>query len=400
MTERQRLELRAGEIRQKLAELGGNADLSTEQRGEIDTLRTEYQNVEARSAAMLIADDQPTVKATGNDAEGRELRALVSRADVGRIFDNVLEHRSSSGAEAELQKHYALGSNQVPLSLLTGTPVEYRAVTPAPSNVGQNQDMIIPAVFPASCAAFLGVDMPTVGVGEAVYPVLTSVLSVETLAENAEGTETTGAFSADVLSPGRLQASFWYSREDRARFVGMAEALRQNLNEGLADALDKQIISGTNGLLTGTNLANNNQSGISDFADYKSKFAYGRVDGQYAMGTEDLRIVMGSGTYAHAATIYRDTTAEDDALSALKAATAGVKVSAHVPDVSNANKQDAVIRLGMRRDMVAPIWEGVTLIPDEVTKAATGSIVVTAVMLYAVKILRAAGFHKQQSQHA
>ena len=53
--------------------------------------------------------------------------------------------------------------------------------------------------------------------------------------------------------------------------------------------------------------------------------------------------------------------------------------------------QNAVIRLGMRRDMTAPVWEGVTLIPDEITKAGSGQIVVTAVMLYSVKILRAAG---------
>ena len=49
---------------------------------------------------------------------------------------------------------------------------------------------------------------------------------------------------------------------------------------------------------------------------------------------------------------------------------------------------------------VAPVWEGVTLIPDEVTKASTGQIVITAVMLYAVKIIRAAGFYKQETQHA
>ena len=54
----------------------------------------------------------------------------------------------------------------------------------------------------------------------------------------------------------------------------------------------------------------------------------------------------------------------------------------------------------MRRDMVAPIWEGVTLIVDEVTKAANGQIMITAVMLHAIKLLRADGFHKQQSQHA
>ena len=50
--------------------------------------------------------------------------------------------------------------------------------------------------------------------------------------------------------------------------------------------------------------------------------------------------------------------------------------------------------------MVAPIWEGVTIIPDEVTKAASGQIVITAVMLYAVKLLRADGFYKQETQHA
>ena len=76
-----------------------------------------------------------------------------------------------------------------------------------------------------------------------------------------------------------------------------------------------------------------------------------------------------------------------------------MKVSAHVPAVAS-NKQNAVIRLGMRRDMVAPIWEGVTLIPDEITLAGKGQIQVTAVMLHAIKILRTAGFYKQQSQHA
>ena len=79
--------------------------------------------------------------------------------------------------------------------------------------------------------------------------------------------------------------------------------------------------------------------------------------------------------------------------------TGGVKVSAHVPDVAS-KKQECVIRLGSRRDMVAPVWEGVTLIPDEITKADKGQIVVTAVMLYSVKILRQDGFYKQQLQVA
>ena len=400
MTERQRLELRAGEIRQKLAGLGGVAELSTEQRGEIDTLRTEYQNVEARSAAMLIAEDQPTVKATGNDAEGRELRSLVDRADVGKIFSCVIGGGGVSGAEAEVQQHYGLAANQVPLSLLTGAPVEYRAVTPAPANVGAQQDNIIPGVFPQSVAAFLGVDMPTVPVGQALYPVLTKNAEVKTPAESASAAETTGSFSAEALSPGRLQAAFFYSREDRARFTGMGEALRQNLTEALGDALDKAIVAGTDGLLTAVNLPNHDVSAVTDYAGYKADFAYKRIDGTFASMVSEVRAVMGSATYAHASSIYRDTTTDVDALSVLMAQTGGVRVSAHVPDVSNAHKQNSVIRLGMRRDAVSPIWEGLTLLPDEITKVSTGEIVITAIMLYAFKILRAGGFYKQQTQHA
>ena len=235
--------------------------------------------------------------------------------------------------------------------------------------------------------------------GEAVFPVLTTSADVNVPAENADSDETAGAFSAEVLSPSRLQAAFFYSREDRARFAGMDAALRMNLSEALSDKLDQQILNGTEGLLNGTVLANHNVSAVTTYALYREQFAYGRVDGKYASGTSDLRVVMGSGTFAHAASQYRGNNDNTDALMAMGAAGVDVKVSAHVPAVA-ANKQNAVIRLGMRRDMVAPIWEGVTLIPDEVTKAANGQIVVTAVMLHAIQVLRAGGFYKQQSQHA
>ena len=105
--------------------------------------------------------------------------------------------------------------------------------------------------------------MPTVSTGDAVFPVLSTNADVGVPAENAAQSETTGSFAADVLSPGRLQASFFYSREDRARFSGMDAALRSNLSDALSDALDKQILVGTEGLLTGTKLANHNTTAVT-----------------------------------------------------------------------------------------------------------------------------------------
>ena len=386
--------LRASEIRKRLAELAAIEEMNDEQRSEIGTLRTEYVDVEAKYQASVTSEDSPA-ETRFEDTEGRELRSLIDGSDVGAIFAATLEHRQTDGRTAELQQHFGLGANQVPLSLL-----ETRAVTPAPGQVGQNQSAIIPGVFPMSCAAFLGIDMPTVPVGDSVFPVLTKNATVHTPAESAPAAETTGSFSAQVLSPSRLQASFFYSREDRARFAGMDEALRMNLTEALGDALDKEILVGDDGLLTGTNLANHNVTAVTSYANYRALFGYGRVDGIYAGGVGDIKIVKGSATYAHASGVFRSDNAGDRAaLEDLMSVTGGMKVSAHVPDPAS-NRQNAVIRLGSRRDMVSPIWEGITLIPDEITKAANGQIVVTAVMLHAVKLLRAAGFYKQQAQHA
>ena len=387
--------LEQSKLRETINRLLGLAEMTEEQRGELTVATERGTALEGRVLrAALISEPEITITDNG-DTEARELEALTGRADMGNIFTAVIEHRQTDGAELELQTHFNMGANQIPLSMLA----EERAVTPAPTNVQGNQAEIIPGVFPQSCAAFLSIDSPTVATGDAIYPVLTTNADAGTPAENNEQAETTGAFTAELLSPSRIQASFFYSREDRARFVGMGEALRSNLSEALADKLDQQILNGPKGLLNGTVLPNHNVSAVTTYALYRHQFAFGRVDGTYASTTDELRIVMGSETFTHAAAQYRGNNDNQDALQSLREATGGVKVSAHVPDLAS-TKQNAVIRLGNRRDYVAPIWNGVTLIPDEITQAKAGQVVITAVMLYQVQLLRADGFHKQQIQNA
>ena len=387
MTEKTKLEVRQREIRSKLAELAGAETLTDEQRAEMRELTAESVENDTKLNALAITE-------SAQSGGGDSLAELESRASVGRIFDAALSHRQTDGPEREIQEHFGIEPNQVPLSML-----ETRAVTPAPSDVGQNQAAIIPAVFPQSVAAFLGVSMPRVGVGEAVFPVLSTSATVHTPAADAAAAETTGAFTAEVLSPGRLQASFFYRREDAARFAGMDSALRQNLTMALGAALDKQVISGTDGLLTGTNLGNNAQANGTTYADYLNQFCYGRIDGKFATSAGDLRIVCGSATYADMGATYRANESDMNALDRLNALTGGVRVSAYVPAVSS-NKQNALVRLGTRQDMTAPIWEGITILADPYTKSAKGQIQITAVMLYAVKILRSDGFHKQETNHS
>ena len=189
-------------------------------------------------------------------------------------------------------------------------------------------------------------------------------------------------------------------RADAARFSSLDLALRQALNGGLEEKLDAELVAGSEGLLTGTNLANHAASAVTTFAAYLSAFGHSRVDGRYAAALADVRTVMGSATYAHAGGQYRSNNADYSALDALDRKTGGVRVSAHVPAASG-NKQHALIRLGMQdRAVLQVLWDGVTIVPDEVTKTKTGEIAITAILLVATKILRADSFYKQQTQHA
>ncbi len=361
---------------------------------------------------MTISGDGPLETRSTEDQQRRE---LAQAANVGQLVFYLLNNRHTSGAMAEYQREYGLADNEISIRQLMDREyhdpaqgLETRAVTPAPADVGQNQQPIIPYVFPMGAPAWLGVDMPTVGVGEIVYPVLTSELTVEALDENAAGTETTGSFSGDVLSPSRLQAEMFYSREDRARFAGMDSALRENLSMGLSNGLDAQIIAGDNGLLgaNGLTARTDDASAIATFATHRG-LVYDNVtiDGRYAGMASDVRVLMGAHGYNHAAGVYRGNNADDSALDSLMRVSGGVRVSAHVPAVpatgeTGEGTQAVLIRKGMRRDMVAPIWDNVALIPDEITKAKNGQIVLTAVMLYAVKIVRVDGFERRTVQVA
>lgn len=400
MTNLQRIALRMSEVRQRLNEIAGleGDALTDEVRAEADKLGTEYRDLETRHRAAIVAEGEEESRAAAEfeDPESRELARLESRASIGAVYGAAIEHRSTDGETAELQQHLGLSPNQIPLALLREP--ETRAVTPAPSDVGQSQSAIIPGVFPRAAASWLSVDMPTVAVGDATFPVLTENAAPGTPAKGIAQSETTGAFSASVLTPARIQASFFYAREDRARFMGMDEALRMNLSEALSDKLDAEIIAGPDGLLGGTNLARVDASSATGYAGYKS-LVFGNIDGRFAWGATDIRVLVGPDTLEDMARSYlaqTDSRSVDEALTRLAG---GVRVSAHIPDPttqSSNTMQDTIVRRGMRRDAVAPIWEGVTIIPDEVTKAGTGEIVVTAVMLHAVKILRADGFKRVQ----
>ena len=395
MTALQKLNIRASDIRLKLSELASaEGELSDEQRSELATLKKEYQDIETRSQALTIAGDAEPEPEPVDDAEGRELRSLIDGASISMICNAALSNGIPDGETRELQEHFNLDANEVPFELL-----ETRAVTTAPSNTGRTQAEIIMPVFARGAAGFLNIPTPTVPKGDRVYPILTNRPTVAgPYTDSTAVDETTGSFTADALAPEVTGASFFYRRTDAARFAGMDAALREALSSALLEAHDYQILRGAAGLFTGTNISKTAATGIDSFQTYVSRLGFGRVDGRFANMLSDIKVLVGSATFAHMGSQYNNPV-YDNAANVLSNKLGGLRVTAHAPAVAS-GKQNTIVRLGNRRDAVSPVWQGVQLIPDQISKAATHEIKISAYMLYAVKILRAGGFAKIETQHA
>ena len=273
-------------------------------------------------------------------------------------------------------------------------------MTPAPTNVEVDQEAVVQPVFANSAGAYLGIYSPVVAMGDAVFPVLTSRPSVKgPFTGSDDASRDHGRLGLRAPGTGKNTGEFLSGKAtDAARFASMDSALRMALNDGLAEKADHEIVNGSDGLLSGTNLPDHNTGAVTTFANYIARFAYARVDGRYAVEDKDVKSLVGSHTYGHMGSTYQSTP-QASALDWLKAQTGGVRVSANVPGQSG-NKQESVIRLGMRRDMIQCHWGGISIIVDEVTRSGKGELEITAVMLLATKIIRKAGFYKQESQIA
>ena len=247
-------------------------------------------------------------------------------------------------------------------------------------------------VFADGDAAFLGARETMLQSGDAVFPVLSTRPTIRGPFKASESAgDTTGTFTADVLEPSRIQAAFSYRRTDAVRFAGMDQALRGALSSGLREGLDKELVD-----QIVVDVARTNAGAVDTFASYRSRFVYALVDGTVRERTEpDIRLLVGSATLADAAVLYRGNNADDSAVDSLRRITGGLRVSPNIAAASG-NKQDVIVRKGLRDDVHVGLWPGVEIIDDQLTKAATGEVVLTAVLLAAWKVTRAAGFARIQ----
>ncbi len=323
MTESQKFELRASEIREALNTLQEAEELTDDQRSEMDKLTREYRDVETRKRAALVieADELEAAKAAATaspDRETRERIELRSKARIGGYLRAHLRGRIVDGAEHELLTAAGVPDGSIPIELWDTATPERRDITGAPGTVGLNLDRIRPAVFAPSVIPRLGVEMPRVESGSYASATISTSTTAGARAKEADAPATAAAFTAATSTPKRISTRLSLTLEDIAS-VGTASfesALRENLSLGLSSELDDQGLNGDGnapnlaGLFSKIGMATAPGAAVATFDDFVGAFA-GGIDGLWASTMKEVAIVAGVESYGLSARTFRDAAGQD-----------------------------------------------------------------------------------------
>ena len=389
MTNLQRLELRASELRQKLNDLSALAELSDEQRSQIDTLSVEYADVERQKRAAILAGDTPETPEPKDSGEKREIAELLERAEIANFLTAAAHGNVVDGAERELRQAVLgddVDESYMPLDILL--PLETRAdvSSDVAASIQHNQQNIIGRLFAETAGAYLGVQRPTVPVGETHYYVLTGGTSADVRSDGVAMDSAAATFASKSVAPVRLTARYLFGVETTARIRGFEEALRADIRAVMGDKLDALALNGHDAVANTSPAIEGIISQLTDptdpgteatWSDYLSLYP-ARVDGKTSMDGANVRLLVNPETYKHAHGLQIATSGE---LLRRELPSGRFRASANMPDTASTIATLLSYTASARTGFVQPVWRGIQLIRDVYTKAAEGQVALTAIML-------------------
>ena len=212
---------------------------------------------------------------------------------------------------------------------------------------------------------------------------------------------TAATIAVETLSPKELIVRYLFNRVDSIRLPGLEDALRSDLAGALGERIDWMVVNGSG--------AAGQPSGLLHALDDPAAATYATVtnytmgletvvqtvDGRYARNLRELRVLVGSGTYAKFAAVFGaggDTSGADYLIER----SSGFQVSPHLPAATNAHVQQALVYRSGRgaASLAVGMWQAleITRDPYGVEGAPSGRIAITASAMFDVAVLREAAF--------
>ena len=376
------------EVSEKRTELAALIDAETPETEKIEAAKNAVIDSEKRMQAILVADGgNKEVEKPAGDAEDRELRQLFAKASVGRMLAGILEEGEGDGADLELRQALNIPADYIPLELL-----EKRAAATFTGDEPAQPQPLIGRLFPASAAAFCGVDVQSAGVGQVNVPVLSTGVTIGgPHIDDTEVAESTAAVTISTLQPRRLNGSFSVKQTDLATFPMLEDSFRADLGDAVQNAIDVDLLTRPDEGLLDLGTDPTAPAAATPAATFLSDL-YGGVDGIYASNVNQVRVLYGPETYAYAGGLVIVANHPETAMDKISRISGGVLVSDNAGAYVN-NRQEALVVKGpARRNCVGVLWSGVQIIRDEVTRARFGEVRLHVIAMWDFDVIRPAGY--------
>ena len=313
--------------------------------------------------------------------ETREWKSLADKIELRAYIESAIGGNQLEGREAEVNSELGLANDFVPLEAL-----EERADTVAPAEVGRTQRVITP-LFGRSVAAFVGCTFPRVGMGEVSYSVMSDDIDPTVKAKAAAADEDNPTFTTTELKPGRLTSTVIWRVEDQAVFP-VESNLRSVLRQSMEDALDTRVLQGATvadtwnqGLIPELTVDPAAKDAAATTVPNLFKRVTEAVDGVYASTLGQLRILTRPNVYADWAQRAYVTGHPVSVLDKLNEYVGEIRVTDKITAVTDDDRVLIMKGRHSNRSMIAPVWQGIQLIRDNLSTATTGRIRLTALML-------------------
>lgn len=385
-----RLQRRQSEIRQELSGLVGKPDSTEDEMRSIEKLDAEYRGNETKYRAALIAEDTERREA-GADLEtrsDREFADLLGRFELRQVALALDEGKALSGATKEIVDELrAAGGYQgipVPLAALETRAGETIAADQVnPKTIRPTIDRI----FPGSVAERLGIQRINITSGELAFPVAT--------AGAVFGWQTTELANVGAASPYETEerslnpdhtggAQMVISRKAlKQAGEGLESAIRRDLNAVIGTELDRVVINGSGaagqplGIIPGAatyGITSTAVGATATWAAFRAEIV-AFMEANAITSASQVNLAFDPAIWAEL----------DDALITGTAVSELDRLVKNVgnPAISNTIPDETAIMTATVQG-VAPgylgIYGGVDLIRDPYTKAASGQLVLTALV--------------------
>ena len=245
MLNSQKYELQMSELRGQIGAFPADGD-----ENDLAKLTAQYRAADVRKSAALITeqDDDAAAAANGDNplsSELREYHRMLDAASGGDFVAEAAQGIAVDGASLELRKAAGIVEPfMFPMDVLATPEMRADAASGPFTTVQQQQQAIIGRLFAQSAMSYLGIQQPSLGVGETSYVLLKAGASADVRSDGVALDAVAATLTTETIAPVRATTGFLFSVEDTARIRGLEESLTADMRAALAAKMDHLAING------------------------------------------------------------------------------------------------------------------------------------------------------------